>query len=239
MSYIKTFKRYEKKYFLTREQYTLIQNEFEGRLEADSYGLTTICSIYYDTDDFELIRNSIEKPVYKEKLRLRSYGVPTGSESTVFLEIKKKYKGVVFKRRADMTLGEARLFTNEGVKPNDSQIVREIDWLLKSEKLSPKVFLAYDRLAMFGIEDKDFRVTFDFDIRWRETELDMTRGDFGESVTGDDSVLMEIKSAGAIPMWLCSVLSQNEIYPVSFSKYGTCYKDHIIFEYLDGGIYCA
>ena len=163
------FKRYEKKYMLTKEQYEKFRETADNYMKVDEYGLSTICNIYYDTDAYDLIRNSIEKPVYKEKIRLRSYGVPT-DKSTVFLELKKKYKGIVYKRREAMTLTEAyQCVENLDMGERKDQISQEIDYFLKMYRPVPKVFLAYDRIAMFGIEDHAFRITFDFNIRSRNT----------------------------------------------------------------------
>ena len=218
------FKRYEKKYMLTKEQYEKFRETADNYMKVDEYGLSTICNIYYDTDAYDLIRNSIEKPVYKEKIRLRSYGVPT-DKSTVFLELKKKYKGIVYKRREAMTLTEAyQCVENLDMGERKDQISQEIDYFLKMYRPVPKVFLAYDRIAMFGIEDHDFRITFDFNIRSRNTEIDLREGDQGELLFEDGRVLMELMVSGAYPFWLIELLEDCEIYPVSFSKYGTVYK---------------
>ena len=146
------FKRYEKKYFLTAEQEAEFLKRIEGKMELDKYGECTICNIYFDTDDFDLVRTSIEKPMYKEKLRLRTYGVPKDAEHRAFVEIKKKFDGVVYKRRAEMTLGEAEDYLYRGIHPEaDSQIIRELDWFLKSNPVKPAVYLAYDRRAFAGV----------------------------------------------------------------------------------------
>lgn len=219
-----TFKRYEKKYLLKEEQYQAIRERLKGKAETDSYGLTTICNIYYDTDDFYLIRESLEKPDYKEKFRVRSYGVPDG-DSTVFLEIKKKYDGVVYKRRISLSYNEAMNYLGKGIPPeNKSQIFKEIDWLLNFYKAKPKVFIAYDRIAMYGVQDEELRITFDTAIRSRFEDLDLAMGDSGRLLLPKGNYLMEIKAAGAMPLWLARTLSELEIMPVSFSKYGNVYK---------------
>jgi len=224
------FERVEKKYLLTVKKYELLRERLLPYMEMDQYGLHTICNIYYDTEDYELVRTSIEGPVYKEKLRLRSYGVPDNN-SPVFLEIKKKYKGIVYKRRVSMTLEESARYLNHGIKPAaDSQILREIDYFLRFHKPTPKVYLAYDRIALFGIEDSEIRITFDQNIRSRMTELDLSEGDSGKYLLPKGDVLMEIKVPYAYPLWLAGVLSDLEIYPVSFSKYGNVYKNQLIDE---------
>ena len=222
------FERFEKKYMLDRETYNLLLEAIEPYMRMASYGKHTIGNIYYDTNTYELIRHSIEKPVYKEKLRLRCYGVPN-EESTVYLELKKKYDGIVYKRRIALTLTEAEAYLNEGFKPQqDSQILREIDYFISFYNVRPKVYLAYDRIAYFGIEDSDVRITFDHNIRSRQYDLSLGKGDYGEPLLDEYKHLMEIKVKGAMPMWLSKILSDLEIYPASFSKYGNVYKTTIL-----------
>lgn len=231
-----TFKRYEKKYLLNREQYERLQERLQPYIQLDQYGLHTICNIYYDTDQFDLIRTSIEKPPYKEKLRLRSYGIPQEG-GKVFLEIKKKWKGVVYKRRISMTLEEAKAYLEEGKSlPADGQIEREIDYFVKFYNPKPKMYIAYDREAYFGKEDNALRITFDRNIRSREEDLQLEMGDAGKLLLDKEFRLMEIKVSGAFPMWLARILSELEIYPTSFSKYGNIYKQNakrLMMEYLE------
>jgi len=234
-----TFKRYEKKYLLSAEKYEMLMEQLEDYILPDRFFKSTVCSIYYDTDNFELIRHSIEKPVYKEKLRVRSYNVP-GPDGEVFVELKKKYKGIVYKRRVTMTASEASAYlSGETAAPVDSQTTRELDWVLKSYDLRPRVFIACDRFAYVSKEDKNLRITFDKDIRWRETELELTAGCHGEPILKDGQVLMEIKIPGAAPIWLAQLLSRLEIFPQSFSKYGTCYKNELLEKYINGVIFSA
>lgn len=218
------FKRYEKKYILSGEQYQAFRKLADSYMQIDEYGESTICNLYYDTIDYELIRESIEKPVYKEKLRLRSYGTPELSD-TVFLELKKKYRGIVYKRRIALPLEEAYASLAQGkLKEDRGQIAREINYFLQQYHPLPQVYLAYDRIALFGREDAELRMTFDFRIRSREDELDLAMGDRGELLLPKDEVIMEIKVANAYPMWLVQVLERLAIYPCSFSKYGNVYK---------------
>lgn len=231
------FERYEKKYLLTKTQYKMLRELTSIRLTEDSYGQHTICNLYLDTDDYALIRTSLEKPTYKEKLRLRSYGVPSG-EDPVFLELKKKCSGIVYKRRTALTLAQARQYLNQGDAPETGgQILREIDWAMGLYRPKIKVFLAYDRVALFGTEDSELRVTFDQNIRWRDTMLELSKGDWGAPVLESERVLMEIKLLGAMPLWLSHLLSQLEIYPTPFSKYGACYQNFLRQEL--GGVLCA
>lgn len=221
-----TFQRVEKKYLLNEEIYQALLERLKNTVQLDEYGMHTICNIYYDTEQYDLIRNSIEKPVYKEKFRLRSYGVPN-PDSTVYLEIKKKWKGIVYKRRTAMSLKEAEEYLEHGIKPQaNSQILGEIDYFLQFYKPKPKLYLAYDREAYFGKEDPNLRITFDKNIRSREEDLLLEMGDAGKLLLGRELRLMEIKVGGAFPMWLSKALSELGIYQVSFSKYGSIYKQN-------------
>ncbi|MCH5194932.1 MAG: polyphosphate polymerase domain-containing protein [Oscillospiraceae bacterium] len=223
-----SFKRYEKKFLLTPEQYKKILSALKDRLKEEKYGVHTICNIYYDTENYDLIRTSVERPVYKEKFRLRSYGVPT-DDSIMFAEIKKKSEGVVYKRRVDGFPSEILDFVSGDVPlDRDPQIQREISWFLQVNKPVPKVFIGYERVAYLGPKDEGLRVTFDWNIRWRDERLDLRLGDDGQLIIPDEIIIMEVKTPSAIPLWLVKLLSENKIYPASFSKYGTCYQRHIL-----------
>ena len=131
------FARIEKKFLLRPEQYKALRAVFDEKMAQDAYGRHTILNIYLDTSDYELTRESIEKPIYKEKVRLRAYGMPK-EDDKVFLEIKKKYKGVVYKRRAEMTLRQAREYLSGGEKPpQDSQIACAMNGLRFTERKIP------------------------------------------------------------------------------------------------------
>lgn len=194
------------------------------RIRPDEYGESTICNLYYDTPDFRLIRRSLERPVYKEKLRLRSYGqVAEGAE--VFLELKKKYKGVVYKRRVTMTEEAAAGYRGGEAPPVDSQIGREIRYVFQYyDAIEPRVYLCYDRCAFFSREDPNLRITFDDHIRFRADRLRLTEQPAGEELLPAGFYLMEIKTAAGIPLWLTEYLTRNRIRKVSFSKYGTAYQ---------------
>lgn len=223
------FKRVEKKYMLNREQYEALLHIIEQHMQQDMFGLHTICNLYLDTDDFRLVRSSIEKPVYKEKIRLRSYGIPD-ENSGVFLELKKKYKGVVYKRRVKMTLSEAKQYLEKGeCLGNDKQVMKEIDYFMKFYGGPvPKVYIAYDRTAYFTEEDKNFRITFDTNIRSRLDDLHLEEGDWGEQLISEGMYLMEVKAVAAFPQWLVEAMNRWKIYPTSFSKYGTIYTNKIV-----------
>jgi hypothetical protein len=226
--YQEVFKRIEKKYLLTAQLCQALLPQLQGYMTADEHGLHTICSLYFDTDRFDLIRCSIEKPVYKEKLRLRSYGTP-GPGDKVFLELKKKFKGVVYKRRVSLSLEEARRYLLNREQPrSENQILHEIDWFLQRYQPEPKIYIAYDRTAFFGNDDQNLRVTFDQNILFRESFLDLSRGNWGTPLLKKDTLLMEIKVTGAMPLWLSHILNELEIFSTSFSKYGNIYKEHML-----------
>ena len=225
-----SFQRFEKKYLLTQAQYELLLEGMSRYLRPDDYGRYTICNIYYDTDNYQLIRTSLEKPVYKEKLRMRSYGVPADGDN-VFVELKKKFHGEVYKRRAVMEVSEAVSYLSGASRPRqEGQICREIDWFLNSYRPSPKVFIAYDREAYAGREEPELRITFDTNLRWRNSELDLRCGDYGGLLLPKEQILMEIKIPGAAPVWLAHLLSCAGAFPTSFSKYGTCYRQNLLGE---------
>ncbi|MDE5593815.1 MAG: polyphosphate polymerase domain-containing protein [Clostridiales bacterium] len=217
------FKRYEYKYLLTAEQYFAVLNEIEKRMTADKYGKSTIQSLYYDTDDFLLARRSLEKPKYKEKLRMRSYRQAKGDDE-VFLELKKKYDGVVFKRRIQLTASQAERGLFDYVRAQDEQIAKEIAYAIDLYKtLAPRILLLYDRTAYFDKDDSSVRVTFDTNIRYRTDRLTLCGGTDGKPVRNDGKILMEIKAGASIPLWLCRLVSSLGIRKTSFSKYGTAY----------------
>lgn len=222
------FKRIEIKYLLDETTYRRLRERLENIAEVDRYGESSILNIYYDTPEYRLIRTSLEKPDYKEKLRLRSYNIPT-KESPAFIEIKKKYDGVVYKRRIDMKYGEALKYLNEGAEaPKDSQIKREIDYMMSYyQGLKPMMAISYDRIAMFGKEDPELRITFDRNIRYRTDKLDLRYGNTGKDILKPGQRLMEVKIAGAMPIELARIFSELRIYPTSFSKYGRGYVDLI------------
>lgn len=219
------FKRYEMKYLLTEHQKDLITSFMHEYMYGDEYGKSTLSNVYFDTDDYLLIRRSIEKPIYKEKLRIRSYGIAT-PESEVFVEMKKKYKSVVYKRRIAMNQAEAMGYACQKSEiEKNTQITREINYFLSLyKKLAPKVFLSYDREAFYAKDDPNFRITFDENILWRDHDLSLCSDVYGNPILSDGKTLMEIKTVDSIPLWMTRVLSENKIYQTSFSKYGNAYK---------------
>ena len=218
------FKRYELKYMLIPEQKEKILEAMSPYMELDKYGRTTIRNVYFDTDSYRLVRRSIEKPAYKEKLRIRSYSQATAN-STVFVELKKKYEKVVYKRRIPLCEADAMSWIcREQACPFDTQISREIDYFIDFYgKLKPTVFLSYEREAYYDKGGADFRVTFDDNILARQTNVNLCSNVYGEQILPEGNVLMELKCSGGIPLWMVEVLSRERIYKTSFSKYGTAY----------------
>ena len=231
------FQRHEIKYLLNSQQRAAVEAAFCGRMLPDPHGESTICNVYYDTPDFRLVRASLEQPVYKEKLRLRSYG-QVFPEEQVFLELKKKYKGVVYKRRIELAEDRAAAFMiGLSPFPYDSQIGNEIDYFRRFYTgIQPAVYLCYDRSAWFCAEDASLRATFDRNIRWRQNEMELIAAPGGEALLLPHQSLFEIKTAGAIPLWLVEALDKAGAKKASFSKYGEAYK---VFSKERTGVCCA
>lgn len=225
MSYQMTFRRYELKYLLDHRQKTAVLEQMEPYMALDTYGRTTIRNIYFDTDTFRLIRRSIERPVYKEKLRLRTYKPATG-EDPVFVELKKKYKSVVYKRRLVLPGNTALDCLCHGRHlPLDNQIADEIDYFCRYYgSLKPAVFLSYEREAYYCKDGGDFRVTFDENILYRDSDFAFDSGIYGNALLDRGMTLMEIKTSGGIPLWMTHCLADQGIYKTSYSKYGNAYK---------------
>lgn len=224
MDFQKVFKRIEKKYLLSEETYNQLYEKLKNYVTSDKYGQSTICNIYFDTPNRRLIRTSIEKPIYKEKLRMRSYGVPD-DDARVFVELKKKYNSVVYKRRIGMTLKQAKVFTSTGLNITENrQIENEIKYLFKLyPDLKPSMYISYERTAFYSIDNPDLRITFDSNVIYREDNLELERGIGGTELLQHGQRIMEIKIPGSMPLWLTNLLTELKIYPTSFSKYGMAY----------------
>ncbi|MBQ3050141.1 MAG: polyphosphate polymerase domain-containing protein [Oscillospiraceae bacterium] len=225
MAFQTIFKRYELKYMLTHGQKEKLLTLMKPHMHPDEYGKTTIRNLYYDTDTYLLIRRSIEKTNYKEKLRIRSYS-RASADSTVFAELKKKYNDVVYKRRLSLPNQEAmEWLSGEKSLAKHTQISNEIDYFLRFYgTLHPTVFLSYDREAYYSNDDTDFRVTFDDNILCRQTDLSLESEAYGTPILPENKVLMELKCSGGIPIWMTDILSREKLYKTSFSKYGTAYR---------------
>ena len=225
MSYQMTFKRYELKYLINKKEKEEILLAMKPHMKLDDYGRTVIRNIYFDTENFRLIRRSLEKPVYKEKLRIRSYK-PVQITDPVFVEIKKKYKSVVYKRRLllpEKTVMES--FRTGEPLPVCSQIGDEIQYFREYYKnLQPSVFLSYEREAFYSLDGSDFRVTFDENILYRRNDISLGSEIYGHPLLGKQQTLMEIKTSGGIPLWMSETLTKHHLYKTSFSKYGSAYQ---------------
>ena len=238
MAYQSVFKRYEMKYMLDLRQKEELLRIMDPYMALDQYGRDTIRNIYFDTDNYRLIRRSIERPVYKEKLRIRSYR-QVGPESPVYVELKKKFESVVYKRRISMPEKQAMDWICRGGVYDDSQIAREIEYFRHFyATLEPAVFLSYEREAFYCRSGGDFRVTFDENILARREEMSLEKGVWGTRLLEEGKTLLEIKTSGAIPLWMTEFLTREQIYKTSFSKYGTAYET-MIFEKNKGDILYA
>lgn len=201
---IEVFNRYEHKYLVPQTTFNALLPKICDHMQADPYNVDgapySIANIYFDTPDDFLIRHSLSKPPYKEKLRLRAYGVPE-ARSTVFLEIKKKYNGLVNKRRTALTLAETYRFTLAGLRPAhkpymNSQVMDEIDYFLSLYPVTPKFYLAYDRIAFFEKDSPDLRISFDTAIRSRRYDVALEKGDYPGLSRGRDLFLCRFKGGG-------------------------------------------
>ncbi|MBR4200755.1 MAG: polyphosphate polymerase domain-containing protein [Oscillospiraceae bacterium] len=234
---ISTFQRREVKFLLSQEQFEALLPVVHEHMNPDKYCVNGkeygIYNIYYDTPDNYLIRQSIAKPYYKEKLRLRSYYSPAEPDSSVFLEVKKKIGGIVTKRRVAMTLSEAESYIQTRVKPHyerfiDKQVMKELDVFLNFyDSIQPRQYISYQRAAFFGKDDPEFRLTFDRKITARRHDLTLAKGSYGSQLILPDERLMEIKVPGSLPLWMSQALSELGIRKASFSKYGTAYMNYI------------
>ena len=227
-----TFKRMEKKTTLPTERVEELKARIAPYMKDDPFNVDgkpyMICNLYYDDFDDHVIRGSVQLPKYKEKLRLRSYGVPT-EDSKVFLELKKKYYGVGTKRRTKLRYGDLKHYLDTGIHPAglsyiDEQVLREIDYYRSHETVEPRVYVSYLRNAYHGREDPSFRLTFDSDILTRRYDLDLTLGRYGSPILTEGTTLLEVKFAGAVPFWFCRVMSDFGLSFHTFSKVGTDFK---------------
>ena len=213
------FKRYEIKYQLSEEQRSRLERLMASHMEPDAYGATTVRNIYYDTPSLLLARRSAEHPYYKEKLRVRSYA-PAGVDDTVFLELKKKCDGIVYKRRASLPFVEADALLR-GAREPQTQIERELAFSAgRYEGLAPAMFVAYDREAYYDPNDHEFRMTFDRKVRCRWDNISLGGSSTGYVLMPASQSLLEVKCAAGMPLWLVDFLSVEGIYKGRFSKYG-------------------
>ena len=222
------FQRYESKYLMTLSQQQTVLAAMRPYMEPDVYSHSSIRNLYLDTPDFRLIRRSLERPVYKEKLRIRSYGRAENTDM-VFVELKKKYRSVVYKRRISLPQDQALACFSKTWPWPDSQIGTELAYAADFyQTLRPAVFLSYERDAFHGTEDEDLRVTFDTEIRYRQDGLSLDSDTWGIPILPPGLVLMELKVSGGLPLWMAHVLSCQGIFKTSFSKYGAAYQNILL-----------
>lgn len=235
---ITTFERKEIKFLLDMHQYEKLTERLSEYMIPDKFCVGGkdygIYNLYYDTPDDYLIRESLAKPYYKEKIRLRSYYESAKKDDTVFLEIKKKIGGVVNKRRVTLTLQEAEDYISRGIRPDSNgdfikeQILGELDVFMSNYyPLQPKQYISYQRSAFFGKEDSNFRLTFDRLLTGRRENLSLSEESYGDLIVDEEHRLMEVKILDSMPMWLADSLSELGIYKTSFSKYGKAYTNYI------------
>jgi hypothetical protein len=226
------FERFELKYLLSTEQYGTVLDALKPGLEDDVYPDYSIASVYYDTESFDLIRASIEKPVYREKLRVRYYGNSVSDgDSHVFLELKKKFKRRTYKRRIRLPYRDAATFPSGSDWQKhgtvlEKQVTGELNQFLNVYKVSPSAYIRYDRKAFVGKDDPGLRVSFDSDVRFRVKNVNLETEE-SSPLLESGKIILEIKAAMNVPLWICRILSENRIYPSSYSKYGSCYRTHL------------
>ncbi len=225
MGYQFCFERYEIKYLLTYAQRDALLDYIRPYMAPDQYGRTTIRNLYYDTQSYLLIRRSIEKPVYKEKLRIRSYH-RAGAEDTVLVELKKKFQKVVYKRRLAMPQEKALAWlAGDDTFAPEGQIAREVaSFRNYYGDLRPTVYLSYEREAFYSLDGSEFRLTLDDTILARQGNLSLDSEPSGTPLLPEGMVMLELKSPGALPLWIVRFLSEHKIYKTSFSKYGKAYE---------------
>ena len=232
------FKRYEAKYLITDAQAAQLLTVFSQHMTKGQFDTYLVQNLYYDTENWDVVRRSITKPVYKEKMRLRCYGLPE-RESKLFLELKKKYKGIVYKRRIGFPNEKlSACGVQDLVAGESSQISRELTSYLQTHPVYERMYISHTRHALAGRADTGLRITFDTDLRYRLEDLVFEKPNTGTSILPPGQIIMEIKTPGGMPLWLTRTLSAHKVYPTSFSKYGRCYTDYIQRQRERGQISC-
>lgn len=237
---INVFRRYEKKFLLTLEQWQSLLPTLESHMDIDPFCLNkqpyNVRTVYFDTDDYDVIRKSLDGPQFKEKLRMRKYGHYDVISDEVYFEIKRKFKGIGTKRRVKCTESEVDSLIKQGTMPVRTdyyavQILNEIGYYLSVNKVKPAVFISYRRLAYTDRENKQFRLTIDQDILTRRDDFDFSHGPKGRHLIDDNHRLMEVKVGKAMPLWFAQALSEHKIYLTSFSKYGKDFESRMKKEF--------
>ncbi|MFI3257305.1 MAG: polyphosphate polymerase domain-containing protein [Spirochaetales bacterium] len=224
-----TFKRYELKYLLTQAQYDDLRLCMQKHMMSDQYGRYKISNIYFDTPDYKVIRECLDHPKYKEKLRLRLYG-DFSADKTVFIELKRKCNGFVYKKRMNLPQAQALPYLCENQSLCEhSQILNEIEYFKHIHPdLLPRVYLFYEREAFFAVADKDFRMTFDFNMTMRDCDVSLEKSNYDRKILSENYIVLEVKTVIGLPFWFIDFLNQNKLYKTSFSKYATAYRRYIL-----------
>lgn len=232
---IRTFNRFEEKFFLSEEQKNHMIKYLQKFCAFDAYcdaeKSYRVYNLYYDTSDGNLLRQSVEKPSFKEKLRMRSYKFPIGPVDPIYLEIKKKVDGRINKRRIRLPYSDAVRLIEEGIQPEfedyeSRQVLSEINYFLEMNPVRPNYYIGYERIALSARDGSGIRITFDHHILERTWNLNLSE-DSGTPLLKDGEWLMEIKTSGNYPLWLTAKLSELAIYSRSFSKVGSAYRMEI------------
>lgn len=220
-----TAKRVEKKYIIQNDVLKDLLKDLEPYLVADKYKHSTITNLYFDTDDYEIIRRSIAATNFKEKFRIRSYSPEPVLDSQVFMEIKSKNDGVVYKERFQTTLFSAINFLNGVEDIEDKAFADNMEIFMgKYPTMKPKMYIYYDRLSMKAKDSNKVRLTVDSNLTYRDINLDDLTNKSGKALLDSNYSIVEIKLNQEMPEWLEEVLENHQIEKGSFSKYGTAYK---------------
>jgi hypothetical protein len=223
------FRRVEQKYLISAEQHDALLKALGNKLVKDEYYYNDIYNLYLDTPNYDLIIQSMEKPLYKEKFRVRSYGLAENEDSKVYLEIKKKFDGTSHKRRISMTLGEFYKYMEKGNRPKNANPITlaELDYDFQKYHLQPSILINYERYSYYIKGNKDLRITFDHNLKYRTTKPDLTNGDDMHHIIDKNMCIMEIKSLDSLPLDLSRLLAKLKIYPRKFSKPKQAYLKHL------------
>ena len=222
------FKRIETKYIVHKETLALLKEEFKAHLVPDDYPTSTITNIYFDSADFQMIRDALARKNERKKIRMRTYTNNPNLNSPAFLEIKSKDEmGIGHKFRLTATAHTILDFVEYGIRSEqitDEAISEELDNLrLVHNGIAPMMYIYYDRFSMKGIEDPNVRVTIDHNLIYRDENLDFESGKYGQPLLDEDYVIMEVKVPGMCPAWLQNILDKHGLVDQSFSKYGNAY----------------
>ena len=217
------FSRNEKKYIISQAQSDKLKLRLTEFMKPDKYSTYWVQNLFYDTENWDMIHTSMEKPYYKEKMRLRCYGSILETDR-VFLELKKKYSGTVYKRRVPLSPSDVIAMPIEEILlKNNSQISKELKYHIQRTGVAKKFYLSYYRNAFVCLNNSDLRLTIDTNIRYRLNNLNFVQSINYGTALDSNMFLLEIKTASNIPLWLTNLLGELGIYSTPFSKYAACF----------------